>query len=78
MDGLFILALADIGLLIISWLGYSTMTDKVIREQEWEIKKLKIELRRSQRKNVSSVVKIQKLNSSKTRTEEADDLFGEW
>lgn len=40
MDWFLLYGMIGFGLLIIGWLGYSTMTTKIIREQEKEIEDL--------------------------------------
>ena len=40
MDWFLLYGMIGFGLLIIGWLGYSTMTTKIIREQEKEIEYL--------------------------------------
>lgn len=40
MDWFLLYGMIGFGLLIIGWLGYSTMTTKIIREQEREIEVL--------------------------------------
>lgn len=40
MDWFLLYGMIGFGLLIIGWLGYSTMTTKIIREQEKEIEVL--------------------------------------
>ncbi len=93
MDWLLILGVLAFGGLIIGWMGYTTITDSLIKDQKREIRKLENENRklkaaiRSSRviKSIEIYTVPQKPNLRIVRhadrhstTSGNDELFGEW
>lgn len=93
MDWLLILGILAFGGLIIGWMGYTTITDSLIKDQKREIRKLENENRKLKAairdtrviKSIEIYTEPQKPNSRIVRhadrhstTSGNDELFGEW
>ena len=62
MDWLLILGVLAFGGLIIGWMGYSRITDNLLKEQEREIAKL----RRENRRLTTATAKVKKIRGNIT------------
>ena len=93
MDWLLILGVLAFGGLIIGWMGYTTITDSLIKDQKREIRKLENENRKLKAairglrviKSIEICTEPQKPNLRIVRhadrhstTSGNDELFGEW
>lgn len=93
MDWLLILGVLAFGGLIIGWMGYTTITDSLIKDQKREIRKLENENRKLKAaisglrviKSIEIYTEPQKPNLRIVRhsdrhstTSGNDELFGEW
>lgn len=93
MDWLLILGILAFGGLIIGWMGYTTITDSLIKDQKREIRKLENENRKLKAairgsrmiKSIEVYTDPQKPNLRIVRhadrhstTSGNDELFGEW
>lgn len=89
MDWLLILGVLAFGGLIIGWMGYTTITDSLIKDQKREIAKLRSENRRLKAalNKVEYLKSLKKIRCAVTRQDlreplvtihNIDDPFQEW
>lgn len=89
MDWLLILGVLAFGGLIIGWMGYTTITDSLIKDQKREIAKLRSENRRLKAalnkveylksiKKIRCAVSPQDLREPLVTIHNIDDPFQEW
>lgn len=81
MDVVFLVGMLGFGLMLIGWLGYSTLTNQEIRDQEREITRLIAEneqLRTALQGRVHVSIPNAPVNPECTVIENKEDPFKEW